>query len=111
MNAAAVSCAQQGLLLSPLLMELTSVHVQACSVQLPVAAPSKGLLSAGNMASNERPSRAITPLGQAAAGMALCERRWFHVARSAAPRCAPVVNSYSKMRTLHLMAVQPCLPA
>ncbi|CAL8465667.1 g5203 [Coccomyxa elongata] len=51
-------------------------------MEMPVAMPGKALFSAGNLAAqDERPARVVTPLDFAAAGMALCERRWFHVAR------------------------------
>lgn len=57
-------------------------------MEVPVAIPGKALFSAGNLAAeDQRPARMVTPLGFAAAGMALCERRWFHVARSALPGC------------------------
>jgi hypothetical protein len=88
---------------------LTSMHVLLCRVQLPVAAPSRGLLSAGNMATEGvRPLRSLTPLSLAAAGMALCERRWFHVARSAAPGCAPAYPWEPLLNTLDVPV--PLLP-
>lgn len=77
-------------------------------MEVPMAMPGKALFSTGNLAAeDERPAQALTPLGFAAAGMALCERRWFHVARSALPGCAHKYRGYCQGYWGYCQALMP----
>lgn len=78
-------------------------------MEVPVNIPGKALFSAGNLAAEgERLARVLTPLGFAAAGMALCECRWFHIARSALPGCAhshPLESSSQRRGALFCLSM------
>lgn len=82
-------------------LKLMSLAVAACSMGFPAASPHRALLSLYHAAGDKHTlSRRLMPLGVAAAGMALCERRWFHLAKSALPGCAHL-PSRAAMCTSH----------
>ena len=57
-----------------------------CSISVPSMASKNLLVTAGNMARDSQMQISFLSMHAAAAGLALAERRWFHISKSRASR-------------------------
>ena len=57
-----------------------------CSISVPSMASKNLLVTAGNMARDSQMQISFLSMHAAAAGLALTERRWFHISKSRASR-------------------------
>ena len=62
-----------------------------CSISVPSMASKSLLVTAGNMARDHEMRITFLGMHAAAAGLALQERRWFHISKACASRCPPAL--------------------
>ena len=68
------------------MVKLTSALL-TCSISVPSMASKDLLVTAGNMARDQQMQISFLRMHAAAAGLALAERRWFHISKARASRC------------------------
>ena len=66
-------------------MDVTFLLLQ-CSISVPSMASKNLLVTAGNMARDSQMQISFLGMHAAAAGLALAERRWFHISKARASR-------------------------
>lgn len=69
-----------------MLLNMTCILL-LCSISVPSMASTNLLVTAGNMARDSQMQISFLGMRAAAAGLALAERRWFHISKARASRC------------------------